>query len=227
MFDRIIATGPVPDNIGGKVSTQIVTINPGVDQELFQPITNGGQKDTNILYVGRFGPVKRVNDLVSAFSEVQAKHEHTTLTLVGDGPLRGKIEKQINELGISDHVKMSGYVPQHELPKYYNHADVFVLPSQIERAPLVLLEAMSCGLPVVSTPVGWVPEIITDEKNGILFEIGSETELADKIRYLIDNPEHCNKIGERARRTVKEGYTWEDRGEQTLDLLNSIVNENG
>jgi glycosyltransferase involved in cell wall biosynthesis len=127
------------------------------------------------------------------------------LMLVGDGPERHGIERLIDRLDLRGNVLLTGY--RSDVPNLLRCSDIVVLCSETESAPLTLLEGMSCGLPVIATSVGGIPEIVDDGVNGFLVPPKHPEAIAEKILELNANGELRTRLGEAARRTVLERYT--------------------
>jgi len=161
--------------------------------------------------------------LLEAFAEVLSAHPGATLTLVGDGPLRSRVESKIDDLGIRESVHLPGYVGNDDLPAYYHRADVVALSSRTENHPIVLLEAMSCATPVVAPSIGWIPHMVDHERNGLLFD--TQDELADHLDSLLSDPDRRREYGEHGRRTAVEGFDWSQRAKELQRLFERVCNE--
>src|SRR5581483_6433525 len=111
-----------------------------------------------VLFIGNLVPVKGVEVLIDACSRLAGRGVRFTACLIGQGPLRGKLEGQIARLGLGECVRLVGGLPHHQLGDWYRAAGVFVLPSYSEGVPSVLLEAAACGTRVVASEVGGIPE---------------------------------------------------------------------
>ena len=200
------------------VETDKIGIVPcGVDLNLFRPIdkmtarrTLGLKPDeTILLYVGRFDPLKGLNRLLEAMVHLNNRHHRLRLMIVGgDGKQAPEYQDLLNYakiFGIDDRVIFSGRVEQNHLPPYYGSADALVIPSYYESFGLVGLEALACGRPVVSTPVGAMEGIIARDKTGLLIQNSSPQNLARGIESIISDgwvaPAH------KIRESVL-GYSW-------------------
>ncbi|WP_297486551.1 glycosyltransferase family 4 protein [Thermococcus sp.] len=169
----------------GKVSV----IPNGFDSNLFKPLDKAKAKrklglplDKKIvLNVANLVPVKGHEFLVRAMVDVLKVRRDILLVVVGDGPLRGKLEGLVKKLGLSEYVKFVGARPHDEIPLWMNAADLFVLPSLREGNPTVMFEALGVGLPFVGTSVGGVPEVIKSEDYGLLCPPADAKCLAEKI----------------------------------------------
>ncbi len=147
--------------------------------------------------VGTIYNVKNYSFLVDCFAEVAKDIENISLTIVGDGVLRGEIEEQVKKLGIADKVRITGVVS--DVENYLADADVYVASSIFEGLPISMLEAMSAGLPIISTNVGGVPDIIKNCENGILVAPGDKNGYVQALRELTINEEKRREYSERAK----------------------------
>jgi glycosyltransferase involved in cell wall biosynthesis len=155
-----------------------------------------------LVFFGRIGERKGTFDLVKAFAhlpdDLQAK---TELILAGDGEVeRGQI--LANELNVSARVRFLGWVDAKQRDNLLENADVFILPSYNEGLPLALIEAMSWGLPVITTPVSGIPDLVKSHENGLLIPPGEIQQLSEAMQLLIENQPLRTALGRAARETV-------------------------
>ncbi|HND52412.1 MAG TPA: glycosyltransferase, partial [Pirellulaceae bacterium] len=159
LAEKVAAMGVSPDRIH--------VMRRGVDETLFHP---GDRADARrqlqlpldrrlILWVGRMVPVKGLDILLAACSQLKERVPDFQLLLVGDGPLRASLEAEVRQRGLTDHVRFIGSVDHDRLGPWFRAADLTVLPSRSEGIPNVLLESLACGTPFVASAVGGVPEI--------------------------------------------------------------------
>ena len=179
----------------GVSKTQIHTVPNGIDRSIFYP----GDKDEarkllnipgdsfSILYVGNFNKEKNVSLLIRAFAEVVKVRPKAKLLLVGDGPERKMLERLAANNVSGGNIIFAGRQAHHSLRRFYQAADCFALPSTKEGCPNVLLEALSCGLSVIASNVGGVPEIVTQEY-GKLVESGNLEEWVQALESAVSNP---------------------------------------
>jgi len=227
-FDAVTATGQTAEQLHQLSGTEVVRIDPGVDSGIFTPADDGTEApyDTGpftLLYVGRLVPVKNVPFLVAAFADFHRQFPNSQLLLVGDGPKRGAIESAISDHGVNDSVKLPGYVRNEELPRWYRNADAFALASKHESFGMVLLEAMSCGVPVVAPAIDCIPRIIEDGADGLLYEPGAKPELIDHLNRLYRNEPLRRKLSETARTSVESGYDWDSRARQLRKVFEGVL----
>lgn len=225
-FDAVIATGVTVDRIRAETDVAVSRINPGVDTTAFSPAeqtTRDSSGPFTVLFVGRFVPVKNIPFLVSSFAAFHESHPDSRLVLVGDGPKRRAVETAVENHGIGDAVRLPGYVPNDELPELYRDADVFVLSSDHESFGMVLLEAMSSGLPVVAPAIDWIPAIVEDETDGLLYEPGSQSELLDHLETLYADEQRRRRLGQQARESIEAGYDWDSRASDLKAVFETVL----
>jgi glycosyltransferase involved in cell wall biosynthesis len=179
--------------------------------------------DRIVLYTGRLASNKGLLHLMDAAQNVLSRSKDTTFVLVGeDEGERKRLEERAAKLGISDKVLFTGHIKDEKLfLSAYCASDVFVLPSEYEAFGLVLLEAMACEKPCVGTRVGGVPEVIEEEKTGVLVRYGEAKELADAICDLLGNEKKRKDMGRMGRQRVKENFTWPN----IVDKLEKVYEE--
>jgi N-acetyl-alpha-D-glucosaminyl L-malate synthase BshA len=163
--------------------------------------------DNFLVHVSNFRPVKRVTDLVTAFAQVASSLSDAHLLLLGDGPMRPEVDQLIRDLDLVERVHSLGF--KRDVQSYLRCARAFVLCSELEGAPLSLLEAMSTGLPCVTTAVGGIPEIVQDRVNGLLVPFGDLDALVDALYAVLTDDGLARRLGERARVSILAHHTSE------------------
>jgi N-acetyl-alpha-D-glucosaminyl L-malate synthase BshA len=126
------------------------------------------------------------------------------LVLIGDGPERTKVETLVRELGLADSVRFLG--KQLDFVEVLQNCDVFLLPSQTESFGLAALEALSCGVPVVASRVGGLPEVVDHEETGLLVEVGDIAAMAQAVRRLLLDDQLRQRMAQAARARVVERF---------------------
>jgi len=152
-----------------------------------------------VLYAGRLERGKGVEVLIKAAKLL--REEDIEFRIIGDGSLRKSLEWMVKKLGLNSIVKFLGLIPHSKMPEIYNDADVFVLPSFTEGAPVAVLEAISCGKPVIVTPVGIIPEVFKNGIDALIIPPGDHLALANAIRILKD-PMIRERLAKNARAHV-------------------------
>ena len=202
---------------------KIHVVRCGVDPEVFVPQQESAREYPEMLCVGRLTPAKGQHVLLQACCLLRERNVPFHVTFVGDGPSRPSLEAAARDLGIDDAEAFAGVVGQGQILAYYNQADVFVLPSFAEGLPVVLMEAMSAGLPCVSTRIAGIPELIEDGTNGVLTSAADSKGLADRLETLLSDPDLRVRLGERARETVELRYTLERSCRRMAELFRTYL----
>ncbi|MBV8729596.1 MAG: glycosyltransferase [Acidobacteriia bacterium] len=172
---------------------------------------------------GRLVPVKDHQTLLVAFSQVNAKYRSSRLEILGDGELRGQLQHLASSLGLTDAVHFHGW--SNDIAGFLSRIDTFVLSSLSEGLPMALLEAMAAGLPIVSTAVGGVPEIIQSAQCGWLAQPQNPDDLAQKMIHAITHS--AEGQGGRARSTVQNEYSVARMAERYAFLFQSALKQTG
>ena len=200
----------------------LIEVPNGVDTHKFFKDAQRERKNySNIIYVGRLDNYKGVNYLLSGFKDVLSKVDNVKLTIVGNGPDESLLVDMAKNLRIIDNVVFKGR--QEDILSELCSADIFVLPSLSEGMSNVLLEAMSCGLPVVATSVGGNSDLIKDRYNGILIEPRDSMKLSAAFLELLENEELAKKLGKEARKAVEENYSMDHVVDKYVELYSRIV----
>jgi glycosyltransferase involved in cell wall biosynthesis len=213
---------------------EVVEIPNGVDTNLFHPAVDGknirrrldiADEAKIILFVGaldRAHPFKGVDYLLSVFSSIQ--DPQAILMIVGDGDLRAEYTSLAVKLNVEKRTIFVGAVPNQLLPPYYAAADLLVLSSfPPESFGLVLIEAMSCGLPVLAHDIPGVRSIVSDGIDGFLAQPGIADDLAEKIVTLLDNPRLRREMGKCGRTKAIEHYDWVKVSSKLVQAYEAIL----
>jgi colanic acid/amylovoran biosynthesis glycosyltransferase len=193
-------------------------VHCGIELDRYRPVIHkSGQK--RLLYIGRLSAAKGVSILLQAIASLIAQHPELVLTIVGDGPDRQMLEAQSAQLGIIDHLRFVGYQSQDAVCNYLQACDIFVLPSFAEGLPVVLMEAMATGIPVISTAIAAISELVEEGVNGYLVPPGAVEPLAQKLDQLLRNTHLRQTFGQAGRLKVEQGFNLH----QEVDLLKHIM----
>jgi len=163
-----------------------------------------------------------VDCILRAFADIQKEIPDAVLTVVGDGSQRNALENLATELHLQPRATFTGRVEHEEITRHYSASDIYLNASKIDNQPLSILEAFACGLPVVTTDAGGIPDIVTDENTGFLVPVGDHKALAARALTLLDDPPIAAMMTERAR-VECERYTWPVVCPQWLDLYHSVA----
>jgi len=163
-----------------------------------------------LLCLGHLVPEKGFDLALKAFAIIIARFPHARLVIASGGSARPALERQVTELGLTDHVDFLGWVEFERMPALLNSVTMVLMPSrQLEGFGLVALEAALMARPVVATRVGGLPEVVLHEQTGLLVEPEDGTALAAAIAWLFAHPERATQMGQAARRRAQEVFSWE------------------
>lgn len=179
------------------------------------------ERNNLVGYIGRLSEEKGVLNFVKAIPEVLKERDDIEFLIGGDGQLRDEIEKYINEKNLNDKIKLAGWIPHGNLPDYLNELKLVVLPSFTEGLPNVMLEAMACGTPVLATPVGAIPDVITDGETGFIMENNSPECIARNVIRALNHP-NLERIAENARALVEREFTYERAVERWREVVENV-----
>ena len=189
-----------------------------IDFENFSVTKPFSRRDTVIGYIGRLSEEKGILNFVSALPGILQENKNLKVYIIGDGPLNDQIRTMLARSGILGSVILAGWVRHEELPRYLNEFRLLVLPSNTEGLSNIMLEAMACGTPVLSTPVGAIPDFITDGETGFLMENNSpgviEKNVIRALRF--PNPE---RIIINVQDLLKKEFTFESAVKRYSGIL--------
>ncbi len=177
-----------------------------------------------LLFIGRLTAVKGVPILIDAFMRVLDKHPDANLTLIGDGPERSSIKALISERALNRNITLTGYLNQKEVAERLSQSDILILPSFAEGVPVVLMEAMACGLPVITTRIAGIPELVQDGQSGVLLPPGDTESLTKQIVELLNDPTHCGEMGKVGRAKIIEDYNTKHEARWLLKIIRGGTN---
>jgi len=206
---------------------KVSTFPNGVDTALFSPTSSPPQEAQSILFVSildKHHGFKGFEYLLGAMPTILRDFPEVLLDVIGDGSLRQEYIERTNQLGLSESVKFHGAKSQSELVEYYQHANVFVLPStEIEGFGIVLLEAMACGVAVVSTNIVGVAKQIEQNNTGIIIEPRNTESLTQAIVHLLKNPLMAREMGSNGRDLALKSYSWQHVSNQVSTLYDEAI----
>jgi len=161
-----------------------------------------GKRD--LITIGRLEPVKNVDFVLRVLAEAQARGRRYTLTIVGEGPLAARLRRDSARLGIESQVEFTGYVPQ--AASLLGNHKVYVHSALLENCPLVVLEALAAGMPVVTSPSGGVPELMTHGVEGFFWDVRDVGGAAEWLISVLEAPVKRARLGEAARASYESHY---------------------
>lgn len=194
----------------------------GVDPNLFSH--NKMKKENAVLFTGKLSVGKGVTELLTLAELLSKSHPKVTLYLIGNGPLKNKLQKLIKKKQLLN-IKLINYLSHSELIEYYNRSLIYILPSYYEGFPTTILEAMSCKLPVIATNISGIPEQIEDGINGYLTPVADADFLYDRVVDLLDSSKKRNLFGENNQRKVLEKFTWDKVAQKIESIYSELLKE--
>jgi glycosyltransferase involved in cell wall biosynthesis len=203
--------------------SKITVVGNGVDEKTFVPLRKKKCLEKYVLYTGILRARKGLFDLIECARHVCEARADTKFLICGTGPFFRRLEEEVRKMGLQNQVVFLGHVTRKRLVQAYQNATVHVVPSHYEGLPTVLLEAMSCGIPVVATNVGGISEVISPGANGFLVPPGSPKKLAKVVLELLDDAALRDRIGRAARKTIEEHFTWDRIADKILQCYESIL----
>ncbi len=199
----------------------------GVDPEIYRPLPEVARRAEPFVigYAGRLVPAKGIMHLLEAVAGLESDWQ---LEVAGSGPLREALESRARALGVEERVSFSPHLPSLEMPRFYNRLHVLVLPSLTmsnwqEQFGRVLIEAMACGVPVVGSSSGEIPNVIGDA--GLVFPEGDVQALRDALQRLRNSPALWQELAERGRRRVEEHYTQARVAAATVEVYRQLLQQ--
>ncbi|MFH1491588.1 MAG: glycosyltransferase family 4 protein [Pseudomonadota bacterium] len=179
---------------------------------------------TVFLTVRNLVPRMGLENLVKAFHRSELLRKEGLLFIGGRGPLSDQLKKQISDFHLADSVRLLGHIPDEDLPKFYQAADFFVLPTQeLEGFGLVILEALASGTPVLGTPVGAIPEVLGAFDQRLLFKGTGWRTIQEKMEEVIRTPEKYHHDASSCRAFVENTYSWEKLADQFLEEMSDAT----
>jgi glycosyltransferase involved in cell wall biosynthesis len=215
-------------------SKDIAIVHYGVNTQLFRPDPHrAANAPLRILSVGRLVEKKGYEYLIEACGLLRNRGVEFECNIVGGGRQR-KVEFQsrIDELGLQRHINLLGALSQDDILELYQTSDVFALActsasnGDQDGMPNVLIEAMSCALPVVTTPIAGIPDLVVNDENGRLVDARDATALADALEELINQSQLRRRLGDQARRTVIRDYQIEQNAEALAHIFKTVAASN-
>ncbi len=175
-------------------------------------------------------PRMGLDNLLEAIAALGEEGRDTLLLIGGDGPLHPTLRGMIRDLNLSDRVRLLGFIPEETLPRYYQAADLVIMPTQqLEGFGLVTVEALACGTPVLGTPVAAIPEVLACVDPVLVAEGTDGRSLARAIRRVLgrfrDCPGEEQRLSARGRDLVQRRYTWDNHNEQLTRVLQEICSQ--
>lgn len=203
---------------------KVQTLTLGVDTSLFTPKLVKGSKENKILFVGNLMKQKGLHYLLKAIAIVKRSFPAVTLTVIGSGKDERFFKNLCIQLGLEKDVFFKGSIPFDQIVPFYQECDIFCLPSLGEAFGISILQAMSCGKPVVVTDSGGPPHFVEDGRSGYVVPPGDSESLANALIKLLSDKGRQKKMGEYNRRLCVEKYDWERIVDEIELIYHKILN---
>lgn len=204
------------------------TITPAVDSNIFTPIQNKNLKRPTILFAAGFGRVyehKGLRDLMDALFIIKKTIPEVYVMVAGDSDIIDEYKTYIKGLSLEDNVIFLGRLDESELVQAFHKSNIFCSPTSNESFGMTILEAMSCGLPVVATKVGGIPSLLDDGKTGFLVEPHNPKELAEKLILLLQDHKKAMVFGAAGYAKAIHGYRWNITTAKYNDIFNNLLQQ--
>jgi glycosyltransferase involved in cell wall biosynthesis len=209
-------------------AARIHRVYNGVNLSQFHP-SDPGSGIPAIVSVGRLIEKKGFADLIKACGLLTSRGRGFVCEIIGEGPLEGALRAQIAEGGLEGCVKLAGPQTQSQIALRLAHATIFALPcireegGGMDNLPTVIMEAMAAGLPVISTPLAGIPEMVEQAVNGELVPEHDPAAICAAMVRLISDPERARRLGDRGRQIAREKFSIETSGQQLRELFQSLL----
>jgi glycosyltransferase involved in cell wall biosynthesis len=212
----------------------VIRLGIDLDRRIVEPASDGLElrrafgvpEDAFVVgWIGRMTSIKHLPDVLAAFARLREKRVDARLVLVGDGPDREDVEQRAHELGIARFTLYLGY--QRDIAPYYALFDALLLPSGNEGTPVVAIESLAAGTPVVATRVGGIPDVVSDGVDGLLAEPGDVEELAAALEKLAHDAGLRERMGLAGRERTLPRYRVERLVGDVDALYRELLAERG
>jgi glycosyltransferase involved in cell wall biosynthesis len=206
--------------------TPVTVVPYGVDLDMFSPGTApAGNGETVVIgTVARLSPEKGVTYLIDAFATLRRRYgARVLLRVAGDGPERSRLEAQIARLGMAGAIELHGWVEHAMLPQFLRGLDLFAVPSTWEGFGVAAAEASACGLPIVSTDVHGLPDVVRHNATGLLVPPRQPDLMAGALTALVEDAEQRRKLGAAGREYIAAHYDWRTNAAQMESIYARVV----
>jgi glycosyltransferase involved in cell wall biosynthesis len=234
-IDAVVYVVPDIKNRYSNFKGEFLEIRNYPKLELFNCELNQNERNhKKVIFIGGLTPVRGITELVAAFSCVKQKIPDAKLDLLGPISVKYKQKLQtiINERDLNENITFYGQIPVNKLNYYVSKASIGIVPylpiteNNVIGLPNKIFEYMSCGCAVVCSNFPLYKEIVEDNKCGFTIDPTNPEEIAEKIIYLIQNPDKAREFGENGYKAVEEKYNWENEAQKFLDLYKSLIEKN-
>ena len=196
-------------------------VHNGINNEYFYPVQNGSRPENSIIVTNSADtPLKGLRYLLEAVSQIRKK-QSVKLTVIGEPKKNGTVKRLVAELGIGDIVNFTGHIKNEEFASYYSKATIAVVPSLYEGFGLPAAEAMACGVPLISTSGGALPEVVGDA--GIIVPPADALALAKEITFLFNNQDQRKKMAQAGVERVNSIFNWSKAADEMVEVYREAI----
>lgn len=199
----------------------------GVDTELFHPSEKKMSASLRIGIAKGLKDLYGYPELLQGFADFIKEGKEAELYIMGDGEERSKYEKMVSQLEISNQVHFLGHVTNQEVANRLQELDVFILPSHQDSFGVAALEAQAAGIPVAVHRVGGLPEVVLDQKTGLIMDGNSPEHITETLRWFADHPTKRHEMGKAAANFVRNSYSWSESGKRMKRIYQEILEKKG
>lgn len=193
----------------------------GINNDFFYPLQNGPRPENSIIVTNSADtPLKGLNFLLEAVAAIRKK-QPVKLTVIGEPKKNGIIEKLVGQLGIGDIVRFTGRIANEEFAEFYAKSTVAVVPSLYEGFGIPAAEAMACGVPLIATSGGALPEVVGDA--GIIVPPADASALSKAIIYLFNNPDERKRYAQAGLARVNKVFSWAKAAEKVVEIYTEAI----
>lgn len=195
----------------------------------FKPRSVKPNETVHIISNSRLVEMKGIEYAIRAFALVHQKHPNTRFTVIGDGPLKEHLQNVINQLSLTESVKLVGWKSHDSIPQLLHSAHIFVLPSVTDKngtqegIPNAIMEAMATGMPVVSTYHAGIPEVVQDGVSGFLVPERDVQALANKLELLVSRPDIWQRMGKAGRDIIEKTHNIEKENDDLVAIFKRLI----
>ncbi|MER2556679.1 MAG: glycosyltransferase family 4 protein [Candidatus Competibacter denitrificans] len=183
-------------------------------------------KPCQLLALGELGPRKGSPEILAALASPGLQERAWSAVLAGNGPV-AHYQAEVLQRGLTTRVSLPGWVDRDQAGRLLSQSDILLLPSRSEGLPIAILEAMAAGVAVIATPVGAIPDAITDNETGLLIPPGNAAALAEAIAHLIDDPPLRERLAAAARQRFEERFNIDRAADQVSEIYRALTQNTG
>lgn len=202
--------------------SQIELIPCGVDIKKFKKNEKIKKLRNSLLFVGRLDKRKGIDFLIETIPLIKKRVSDIKLFIIGKGKIRKKTKKFVRDNDLESNIRFLGFVPDSQLPKWYNCCQLTVVPSVFEGFGLTAIESLACETPVIGTNVDGIRSIIKNNKNGILVEYDNKKELTAQIVKLLNNSILRKEFSKEGSKTIRENFNWDKIALKTMEVYKNV-----